>query len=91
MDTKLRFLGAKNAFESKQSQFVSLTLEELVHTPMSIMAFPSITNKNSLSLEVLKKYKPTLKIIYLNEDLATRPSTRLATQLADICKAVDVE
>jgi ABC-type Fe3+-hydroxamate transport system substrate-binding protein len=89
LDAKLNYLGIRNAFRTYNSSFVNLSAEELATVPMNYLSAPVLTEKTELTLLTILKNRPELKLIHLNEDLASRPSTRLAAQLADICSAVE--
>jgi ABC-type Fe3+-hydroxamate transport system substrate-binding protein len=89
MQTKLSLLGLKNAFERKQGSVAPISSEELFATQMDILAVSRLAEPELL--EILKQQKPDLQIVYLDDDLASRPSTRLAEQLEDICKAIEAK
>jgi ABC-type hemin transport system substrate-binding protein len=88
MHSKLAFLGVQNAFEVKPGVVATLLAEELMATPMNALAVPRKTPTTDALTTILEQ-RPRLKRITLDENLASRPSTRLPAQLQDICTALE--
>ena len=87
MDAKLRYLGIENALGNRNNPFVTMTAEELTDLPATHIAVPR-DQALPPNVAYVANGRPDLQLIRLDDNLATRPSVRLAAQLKDICMAL---
>lgn len=88
MHNKLDYLGLTDAFAHKAGPFGTFLAEEIKNTPMNYIALHAGSPQSEALKQILAN-NPLLHLIYLDDNLASRPSTRLRTQLEDICQAIE--